>query len=81
MPIIVKMNNRGLGQLLKSAEVQADLLRRARNIARKAGPGMEPSVRVGFTRARGSVITATPAARESEARDRTLTRALDAGRR
>lgn len=77
---MIKLNTKGIGELLKSPEIQADLLRRARNIARAAGPGMEASVRVGPSRARASVITATDGAREREARDRALTRALDAGR-
>jgi hypothetical protein len=80
MAFKVTLNEANIGRLLTSPAVQADLLRRARKIAAAAGPGMEPSVQVGRTRARGSVITATRKAREAEARDRALTRALDAGR-
>jgi tRNA A37 threonylcarbamoyltransferase TsaD len=69
-----------IGSLLKSAKVQQDLKARADRIAAAAGPGMQASVHVGRTRARASVITATAAARENEARRRVLTRALDAGR-
>ena len=69
-----------IAELLKSPAVQQDLRRRADRIAAAAGPGMEASVQVGRTRARGSVITATKQARDNEARNRALSRALDAGR-
>lgn len=76
----VKMNAKGARAILQSAEVQAELGRRARNVALAAGPGMEASVRVGANRARASVITGTAAARRAEATSKALTRALDAGR-
>lgn len=78
----LKMNLRkaNIGSVLKSAPVQADLKARANRIAAAAGEGMVASVQVGKTRARASVITATQKARENEARNRSLTRALDAGR-
>lgn len=76
----IELNSRGVDQLLKHPAIQADVDRRARAIAAAAGPGMEPSSMVGATRARASVITATREAREAEATDRALTRALDAGR-
>ncbi len=78
--IRVEMNRRGVTELLKSAEVQADLERRAKAIAEAAGPGMEVDVRVGKTRARASVRTETFEAILSEATDKTLTKAIDAGR-
>jgi hypothetical protein len=76
----VVLNRKGVSQLLKSREVEQDLKRRAQQIAAAAGPGMEISALVGRTRARASVITATEQARIAEARNRALTRALDAGR-
>jgi tRNA A37 threonylcarbamoyltransferase TsaD len=76
----IKYRGDVIAELLKSPAVQQDLRRRADRIAAAAGPGMEASVRVGRTRARGSVITATAQARDNEARNRALTRALDAGR-
>lgn len=76
----IEMNPSGFQAILKSAEVQADLERRAEAIADAAGEGMEYDVRVGKTRARASVRTATPEAMRAEARDKTLTRAIDAGR-
>ncbi|UXE04748.1 hypothetical protein QEH44_gp11 [Arthrobacter phage Shambre1] len=75
-----KTNADAIGKLLKSPAVVADIARRTRAIAAAAGPGMQPSVVVGRTRARGSVITATQEARLAEARTRALTKALDAGR-
>jgi tRNA A37 threonylcarbamoyltransferase TsaD len=75
-----KLRKDNVGKLLNSAAVQADLKRRADRIAAAAGPGMVASVQPGRNRARASVITATQRAREAEARDRALTRALDAGR-
>ena len=74
------MNPREVGRLLKSAEVQKDLGRRARNIAQAAGPGFLATVIVGKNRARASVITATQQARMAEARNRALTKAIDRGR-
>lgn len=78
--IRVEVNSAGVQAVLKSDEVQALLKERADRIAAAAGEGMEVSVRVGKTRARASVITATRKARLAEANDRALTSALDAGR-
>lgn len=76
----IKLNSRGMAELLKSAAVLADLRARANRVAAAAGPGMEVEARVGRTRARASVRTATPEARRAEATSRKLTRAFDAGR-
>jgi tRNA A37 threonylcarbamoyltransferase TsaD len=78
--IRVEINRAGVEALLKSKEVQDDLLRRAEAIASAAGPGMEASVRVGKTRARASVRTADLEAILEEARHKALTNAIDAGR-
>lgn len=78
--IRVEINSAGIGALLKSDEVQAFLMAKAQRIAAAAGEGMEASSRIGATRARASVITATRAARKAEAVDRALTAAIDAGR-
>lgn len=74
--IRIDLNSAGIQSLLKSTEVQEFLKQKADEIAGRAGPGMEPSVRVGKTRARASVVTATKAARLAEAEDRALTKAL-----
>lgn len=80
IPGRIVLLRKGMRQLLRSPEVLADLERRAKRIADVAGDGMEPSAMVGRNRARASVITGTEAAREAEAKGRSLTRAIDAGR-
>lgn len=67
-------------ELLRSPGVQQDLERRARSIAAAAGEGMEASSNLGPNRAHASVITTTTEARVAEATQRSLSRALDAGR-
>jgi hypothetical protein len=78
----VKWNYPGMGKILRSAEMRADLERRARAIAAEAGgdPDYVADSSIGRTRARASVRTATVAAAREEATDHTLLRALDAGR-
>lgn len=79
--IRIEINEAVAQDLLKSAEVRADLLRRGHAIAAAAGAGsydVTPSMTP--TRARVSVGTADYAARKAEATQRSLTRALDAGR-
>lgn len=78
----IEMNPAGIGALLKSEEVAANMLARATAVAEAAGGGEDfvPSVYLGRSRARASVITATQAGREAEATNLVLTRAIDAGR-
>lgn len=76
----VKFKKGAIGQLLKGPEALADVRRRAQRVAAQAGPGMEVDARIGRTRARASVITATTEARVNEATKRSLTNALGAGR-
>lgn len=80
MSVRIVFHSSAFRDLLRSPGVLADLDARAQRIAVAAGPGMEPSSMVGRNRARASVITATPRARLAEARDRTLTHAIWAGR-
>ena len=81
-PVRVKLNRKSVRQILQSEEVRADLERRAQAIADAAGGGedFEVSSQVGKNRARASVITATYEARRAEAKDRTLSTAIEAGR-
>lgn len=72
-------HDRAIQGLLKSPEVQADLDRRARNIAAAAGEGYEV-LRSPGRRARAVVITGTWAAKRAEAKRGNLRRAIDAGR-
>lgn len=79
----VKLNRPGVRELLRSAEVEADLARRARNIADAAGgqgAGFESESDVSRTRARAWAWTETPEAMRAEAERRVLTSAIDAGR-
>ena len=76
----IELNHDAIAKLLKSPEVEADLMRRAQRIASAAGNGMEAESSVGANRARASVITATPDAMLAEASNRSLSTALDAGR-
>ncbi|ALJ20380.1 hypothetical protein [Microbacterium sp. No. 7] len=79
----IQINSDGAKALLQSAAVQADLMGRAQSIAAAAGgeeAGFVAEPSVSPDRASAQVITTTYAARAREARDRTLTRAIDAGR-
>jgi len=85
--IRVQINSDTIRKVLQSREMQAEVKRRAEAIADAAGgePDFEARVEVvggssKLGRAMGYVAAATPAGREAEARDRTLTRAIDAGR-
>jgi hypothetical protein len=81
----LKLNSDGVALLLNSPNVRADLERRANAIASAAisasgEPGFEVDSQVGENRARASVRTTEFGAMKAEARDRALTRAIDAGR-
>ncbi|MHA7145444.1 hypothetical protein ACX80U_12075 [Arthrobacter sp. TmT3-37] len=76
----LRLLNAGFRKLRNDRGVVEDLERRLRRIASVAGPGHRVTVKSGGTRARGRVYTATTAAKRREARDRTLSKALDAGR-
>jgi hypothetical protein len=80
----IKLNSPEIRRMLRGegqyGGVADDLNRRARNIAKAAGEGMEVDTEVGPNRVRASVRTATPEAMRREAQDRALTRAIDAGR-
>lgn len=76
----IVLNRKGVGELLKSPEVEADLKRRGEAMANAAGEGFEADSEVGSRRARASVRTATREAAMAEAEDRTLTRSIDAAR-
>lgn len=77
----VVLNSANHRAILRSPQVQSDLLRRAQAIADAGGEGLEVDSGVGPNRARASVRTATAEARRSEAIDKTLTSAINAGRR
>lgn len=76
----VKVNQQAVSDLLRSPEVLADLAARGARIAAAAGPGHRVEQEIGPNRARVAVITDTTEAVKSEAKHRSLTRAVDAGR-
>jgi len=75
-----KLKRPGLLALLKGEEIQAVLEDMGGRVAAAAGPGHDVEPWVGRVRARVTVRTATPAAMEAEATDRTLTAAINAAR-
>lgn len=78
--IRLEMNIPAMIKIMQSPAVMNELTRRANQVQAAAGPGHMVTSRIGRTRARVSVITATDRARRAEAQDRALTRALDAAR-
>lgn len=78
--IRLEMNYKTMADIMKSSPVMNELMRRGRLVQAAAGRGHMLTSRTGRTRARVSVITASQGAREREATDRSLTRALDAAR-
>lgn len=80
--IRIKLNSAGVKAVLQSPEMQADLQRRGDAMVAAAGgsPDFEAEVSIVGDRAMGRVRTATTEGRLAEAKDRALTRALDAGR-
>lgn len=75
-----KLNKDGVAKLLKSKEMQAGMTARAKRIAAAAGPGHAVEEDNKGDRARASVVTRSYAAKKAEAKDRNLTRAIQAGR-
>lgn len=79
----LELNRPNIGAMLKSPQVSADLGRRAAAIAAAAGANggtFGHEVRNGSARARAIVFTEDWEAKHAEAKDRALTRAVDAGR-
>jgi len=82
----VVLNRKGVKERLRSNGVLDDLGRRAQAIEAKANanadePGaFEWDVEVGSNRARASVRTVSREGMVAEAKDRALTKAIDAGR-
>lgn len=76
----VEINDAAAVQLLKSAEVRAELVRRGNRIASAAPGANDVDVRYTPTRVHVTVTTADFKARKAEATNRSLSRALDSGR-
>lgn len=76
----IEFNDAGFRAILRSPEVQADLVARAERIAAAAGEGFDVATKVGKRRVRASVGTGSLEAVHAEAVDKVLTSAIDAGR-
>lgn len=72
-------NKAGIGQLLRSSELQAAIMGKARAVAAAAGPGHDV-LNTTTKRARATVMTQTREAMVAEATEHTLTRAINAAR-
>lgn len=78
--IRIKLNQKGIIAMLSSSEVSAELTRRGERMANAAGDGVEVTTTRNRDRAAVFVRTETFEAKRDEATNRTLTRAIDAGR-
>lgn len=76
----IVFKSKGFRSILRSQAVVADLARRGQAIAAAAGEGVGVRTSVGANRARVTVATESREAAKSEAVDKTLTRAIGAGR-
>lgn len=76
----VRLNRSGVRDLLRSADVRADLERRAARIKAASGSGYETDSEIGKNRARASVRTADMRSIRDNAKHNTLIRAMDSGR-
>lgn len=78
--VSVRLNLRGLNALMRSAPVQALVDERAKRIAAAAGPDFEVVSSPHKYTARAFVQPANGTGARQEARDKVLTRSLDAAR-
>lgn len=76
----IKLHSKAMARLLKQ-DARPIITSITNDIARAAGEGFDGDVQVGRSRVRGVVGTVNRKGRQAEAEDRTLSRALNAGRR
>lgn len=76
----VRLNLRGLNQIMTAPPVQADLDARGRRMAEAAGPEFEYVSRPHSRTARGYVQPRSTEGARQEAREKRLSRSIDAGR-
>jgi hypothetical protein len=76
----IELNEAGIKDLLTSAGVQADLVRRGQAVATAAGSGHRVDLNIESHRASVIVVTESFRAMQAEASYRNLTRAIDAAR-
>jgi len=74
-----KLNRRGVAELMKSPEMQAECTRLANGVMARAGDGYEVSTYVGRNRANASVMATTYEARKDNYEHNTLLKALGGG--
>lgn len=77
--IQIVWNQAAFGEIRKSPEVAGHLRNEAQAIAGRAGPGHDVAVRIGRTRARAQISTATEDAKREEAVNQSLSKALAGG--
>lgn len=75
----IDLNSRSIEAFLKSAGMQALMLKHAEAMADRAGPGFSADVVAGANRAHAQVWAETADARRAEATGRALTRAVRGG--
>jgi hypothetical protein len=75
--VVFKPNYAGIGELLRSGAMQADVQRRANAVAAAAGPGHDV-LNTSTNWARATVATDTREAAVAEATSHTLTKAMSA---
>lgn len=71
-----KLNYSGVGQLLKSAEMQSVLTEKATAIKNRAGEGYKQDIYVGKTRANAMVYADTYKAKRDNMKNNTLLKAV-----
>jgi len=71
-----KLNQAGVGQLLKSAEMQKVLEKKATAIKNRCGDGYEHDVYVGKNRANAMVFADSSAAKRDNAKNNTILKAV-----
>ena len=74
-----KLNKKGVGELLKSKEMQAILNQHANRTQAKAGPGYEINSFVGFDRAHAVIFAETNEAKKDNLENNTLLKSLGGG--
>lgn len=72
----IKLNRAGVGQLLKSAEMQSVLSEHATAIRQRAGDGYEQDIHVGKTRANAMIKATTNKAMRDNMKNNTLLKAV-----
>lgn len=77
--VTVKLKLRGLNALMTSREVTSEVVKRANAVQRAAGANFEVNVVPHKYTARAFIRPANAAGAKEEARDKRLTRALNAG--